>query len=219
MPQDYLNKLEVYTFGCAANHFNNPQRASQSNCDSPLHSMIPSLQSNISLQRSRLLRAIGHIEHYANEGDFVSQFGVLNSALAVDSIRNRFMGRVFVSPRSGHLMNQHYLHQMFTLDADNVCLENNEFMDSQVAVKTANQDDEEEREDTDESMISGDQVTYIGDSDSPAMHLSLATSFSSNTFGMVKQNDRIVQVKQLSRLWSYRSFGTPPDAVRRAGTI
>ncbi|KAL1998028.1 hypothetical protein VTN02DRAFT_172 [Thermoascus thermophilus] len=51
IPQDLLRKLEVYTFGNAVNHFNNPP------ADGP---------------------SIRYIEHYANSHDFVSVWGVLN---------------------------------------------------------------------------------------------------------------------------------------------
>jgi hypothetical protein len=176
--------------------------------------------SAFGVRKPHVIRAIGHIEHYANQGDFVSEIGVLNSSLADESIRNRFMGRVFVSPESGHLLNQHYLHQMFTLSAENVCLDHNEFMDMQVDVKSANQDAEEDREDTDQSLMGGGEVTYIGDSGSPSTPATMVSSLNSSMFERVEQNNRIVKVKQLSRLWLYRNGGNPADeAVRRAGTI
>ncbi|KAK3062179.1 hypothetical protein LTS18_004667, partial [Coniosporium uncinatum] len=80
VPQDRLRHLEVYTFGCAANHFNNPFRS--------LEQMKSSYASDGNLKNTKAIR---HIEHYANHGDFVSQFGVLNFS----KVPNRFMGRVF----------------------------------------------------------------------------------------------------------------------------
>lgn len=55
LPADQLAKLEIYTFGSAANHFNNP-------CRSAPHGK---------------LGVVKHIEHYTNCGEFVSRFGIL----------------------------------------------------------------------------------------------------------------------------------------------
>ncbi|PHH77972.1 hypothetical protein CDD80_7543 [Ophiocordyceps camponoti-rufipedis] len=93
-PQDLLSKLEVYTFGNAANHFNNPRRRAS--------------------WRAAEDRAIGHIEHYAHSTDFVARCGVLSRR------RGRFHGRLFnrSTGRGGHLLNQHYLDGMFPLRRD-----------------------------------------------------------------------------------------------------
>ncbi|KAH7081990.1 hypothetical protein BKA63DRAFT_223923 [Paraphoma chrysanthemicola] len=56
LSKDDLQKLEVYTFGSAALHFNDP-----------LNDPPPSL------------RAIPHIEHYCNEFDMVTSWGALPS--------------------------------------------------------------------------------------------------------------------------------------------
>ncbi|RDA85240.1 hypothetical protein CP532_3293 [Ophiocordyceps camponoti-leonardi (nom. inval.)] len=97
MPQDLLSKLEVYTFGNAANHFNNPRRRASWRAD----------------------RAIGHIEHYAHNTDFVALCGVIHFA-AVRKPPSLFFGRVFnrSTGRGGHLLNQHYLDGMFPLKRD-----------------------------------------------------------------------------------------------------
>jgi hypothetical protein len=204
----------VYTFGNAANHFNNPQRGS------PSKYMSAASHNGAGIRPFRVHRAIGHIEHYANQGDFVSEIGVLNSVHAGESVRNRFIGRVFISPGSGHLLNQHYLHQMFALDDKNVCLDHNDFMDMDVDVQTPTQDAKEERENTSESITTTGEVTFIGDIGSPTSALSVTTSFNIPT-GKAAQNRAIVKVKQLSRLWLYRNGGNPPDIDRfaRAGTI
>ena len=62
IPLDKLGQLEVYTFGNAANHFNNPHK----------HSNPP---EGVEREAGRN-RVIGHIEHYANSWDFVAQWGV-----------------------------------------------------------------------------------------------------------------------------------------------
>ncbi|KAL0944858.1 uncharacterized protein CTRU02_202745 [Colletotrichum truncatum] len=137
-PRDILQKLEIYTFGNAANHFNNPRifkkkdHNEEKGCD----------------------RAIRHIEHYANSYDFVSRWGVMhfkkktadqkdrsiihNLSAAVLSHRtepkkhlskkqlkennklqkawNSYNGALFERIGSGHQLNQHYLDNMFPLD-------------------------------------------------------------------------------------------------------
>lgn len=134
LPNEHVAKLEVYTFGCAANHFNSPETS------------------------SGVGRVIRHVEHYANTKEFVARFGVLffrgtdstgavaaaggnparttsrwlsclrspaPSATTTAILRNRFVGKLFMREEFGHMLSQHYLNNMF--DADD-----NEFM-SQVA--------------------------------------------------------------------------------------
>ncbi|KAL4915903.1 hypothetical protein BDW62DRAFT_117324 [Aspergillus aurantiobrunneus] len=124
IPQDLLRKLEIYTFGNAANHFNNPYRAQQN---------TPRNASNAEGRQTQQTReknnsAILHIEHYANSRDFVSRWGVLNFT----NIPNRFMGQVFVRQGSGHMFNQHYLGTMFALGPDHRVLDSNPFMDTEI---------------------------------------------------------------------------------------
>lgn len=71
LPVEAWDKLEVYTFGCAANHFSNPPRCvCRRRADSPIPMQLP--------RYPRTLRQIAVIEHYANELDFVAKMGVLN---------------------------------------------------------------------------------------------------------------------------------------------
>ncbi|TDZ41196.1 hypothetical protein CTRI78_v009868 [Colletotrichum trifolii] len=145
--RDSLKKLEIYTFGNAANHYNNPMDQS----GNPV---------------------IGHVEHYGNKHDFVARWGVLGfkdlireqdrqlmdretdegrshagevvrvlkeSRLRVrDTVRHlkqapqllndaimgfekrhyTFYGTTFTNPVNGHLLNQHYLDSLFPLNED-----------------------------------------------------------------------------------------------------
>lgn len=122
LPEQKLSKLEVYTFANAANHFNNPVRRSADNINEP----------------EDYYRAIPYIEHYANSGDFVSRFGVLNYARkGKDQKENKFAGRVFERTGSGHMFCQHYLDTMFVMEAGRVA-EHNLFMDSIARVNSHN---------------------------------------------------------------------------------
>ncbi|OAL55714.1 hypothetical protein IQ07DRAFT_595378 [Pyrenochaeta sp. DS3sAY3a] len=86
--RDDLQKLEVYTFGNAALHFNNPLTG-------------PPLSN----------RVLAHIEHYCNELDLVCSWGALSSFPAADT---PFWGNLFLAEgATGHLLNQHYLFQWF----------------------------------------------------------------------------------------------------------
>jgi hypothetical protein len=204
VPRDHINKLEVYTFGNAANHFNNP-------------SMVDTTSPDGTTARA-VTKAIGHIEHYANVGDFVSQIGVLNYATNPD-LQNRFMGRLFVSPHSGHLMNQHYLHNMFPLGPDKQCLDTNPFMETEVRVESVG-GDQSRREGPGELVSQNndaDDVTFVGDVNSPIAPQSPSSSFSSDILrsGVARR----LKVKHLSRLWLYRNGRVPPDDfIRRAAT-
>ncbi|KAF2139314.1 uncharacterized protein K452DRAFT_75157 [Aplosporella prunicola CBS 121167] len=107
MPSRALSKLEIYTFGSAASHFNNPLT----------HSSLTSLIHATSTPQTLLPRpthVIPTIEHYANELDLVPRWGVVNSARHCTA--TRYAGRVFIAKgASGHLFNEHYLEPMFPL--------------------------------------------------------------------------------------------------------
>jgi hypothetical protein len=124
IPQGLLRKLEIYTFGNAANHFNNPYR------DLPARKKNRECSDVSNTGLNEHDNTILHIEHYANSREFVSVWGVLNFA----NIANRYMGQVFVRPGTGHMFNQHYMDSMFTLGADRRVLDTNEFMDMEIDV-------------------------------------------------------------------------------------
>ncbi|OAP60227.1 hypothetical protein AYL99_05229 [Fonsecaea erecta] len=65
VPADQLGKLEVYTFGNAANHWNAPV-------------ISTATSSGMNGDGVTEQRIVPHIEHYANEGDYVSRFGILH---------------------------------------------------------------------------------------------------------------------------------------------
>lgn len=105
LDESTLAKLEIYTFGNAANHWNNPTRKYT--------------------KQGQAERCIPHIEHYVNSEDFVAMWGVLDFI----RIPGRYLGDVFIRHGSGHLLNQHYLDTMFPLSHDQrEILEENEFM-------------------------------------------------------------------------------------------
>ncbi len=139
MPMEKVGKLEVFTFGNAANHWNNP-----TGVDSK--------------------PVIKHLEHYVNDGDWVARFGILHfrqthntsnetsskspsldrtseekqpggyqitpmtpddkgkkkSTSELESSKrekDRFKGLIFKRTNcSGHQMNQHYLDNIFVMD-------------------------------------------------------------------------------------------------------
>lgn len=90
-----LGDVEIYTFGSAANHFSNPLYFPTGNRSS-----------------ARPTRAIGHIEHYALQGDPFARLGPLNR-----TFENCYQGLTFrIQGRKGCLLNQHYLSYLFPLD-------------------------------------------------------------------------------------------------------
>ncbi|PQE28059.1 alpha beta-Hydrolase protein [Rutstroemia sp. NJR-2017a WRK4] len=132
IPQDLLQKLEIYTFGNAANHFNNPHLHLLSQKSALTH---PNLQTTattttvttlndkgpdakkLHMHKSGNGKTIPHIEHYAHTYDFVSRWGVLYYTRnpPTEASAPRFMGRVFEKEVSGHMFVQHYLDGMFPL--------------------------------------------------------------------------------------------------------
>ncbi|KAF1809628.1 hypothetical protein P152DRAFT_441467 [Eremomyces bilateralis CBS 781.70] len=177
LPHDCLNRLEVYTFGNAANHFNNPLRGEGSE-GGP--------------NGRKAIKAIRHVEHYANEGEFVANFGVLHFFWN----KNRFMGRLFRSSNSGHLLNQHYLAECFPLDENDRVLESNPFMD--MVVEHAGEAEEREHFTTELQSRGGDEVEepVVADVNSPLSPTHTATLHTH-------------RVKDFSRLWLYRNGRSP----------
>ncbi|KAG6995830.1 hypothetical protein G7Y79_00041g077820 [Physcia stellaris] len=102
LPQEVFGKVEIYTFGSAASHFNNP-----------LVSFPNGFQDYpASSEKEKGKRCISHIEHYCNEYDMVSRWGALYNVASV--LDNRYSGTVFVRMgATGHMFNQHYLTAMF----------------------------------------------------------------------------------------------------------
>ncbi|KAG0153835.1 hypothetical protein PDIDSM_1214 [Penicillium digitatum] len=186
LPHDLLHHLEVYTFGNAANHFNNPRwiqpaRTRRTSTPDTMH---------------QFGQSIGHIEHYANAADIVAVGGVLHFV----DIPNRYMGRLFVRPNSGHLLNMHYLGNMFTLGPDMKVLDSNPFMDMEVepwVTSGINGYDGPPHRVRSQPSIARDEAFL------PAA-LSLQRS-------KTKGVDRVLRVKELSRLWQYRNGGHPKE--------
>ncbi|CAI7631010.1 unnamed protein product [Penicillium glandicola] len=186
LPHDLLRHLEVYTFGNAANHFNNPRWTKLA---SPQRISRPDIVHEFG-------QSIGHIEHYANAGDIVALGGVLHFV----DVPNRYMGRLFVRPNSGHLFNMHYLGNMFALGPDMKVLDSNPFMDMEVepwATAGINGYDGPPHRVRYQPTIARDEA-----------FLPTALSLQrSQTNGV----DRVLRVKDFSRLWQYRNGGCPKE--------
>ena len=224
-----ISKLEVFTFGNAANHWNCPI-----NDEGPV---------------------ISHMEHYANVGDWVSRFGILHfrqakNANAVDLdpplksetakneadlpqtpvlpgdrvqkkstseveakiwSTNRFMGRLFKrTDASGHQMNQHYLGNMFVMDKDLTRVL-----------------DDEHAQDINAGFTNGAEPRAFGfmdmeiddamlDEDNTVLPLSgqerrQAVQTEVRITGNGSEPEVPSKVKDHSRLWQYRNGRTPKD--------
>lgn len=122
------------------------------------------------------------------------------------------MGRLFLSPNSGHLLNQHYLYEMFPLDLKGRCAEKNDFMEMEVDVKLENLSAEGREELTDSlshagSGKRGSKIAYVGDVNSPISPVHRTLSL----LGDATHPARALKVKDFSRLWQYRNGGSPED--------
>ena len=114
-----LAKLEVYTFGCAANHFNNP---------SALHHVEHYANTNDFVARWGILNSI-HPLHAARSSKWM-QWEALMAKMTwrgssqirrkkkptKEDARSGYQGLIFELPRRGHLLNQHYLSHLFPLE-------------------------------------------------------------------------------------------------------
>jgi hypothetical protein len=120
--EDLLAKLEVYSFGNAASHFNNPYRSLRGNLDRytefPLY-----LRYNSETDKAPMElitgKAIRHVEHYANSFDALARLGVLGSIVSnnfIGDVATNFAGSIFEScGNGGHLFCHDYLDEMFPL--------------------------------------------------------------------------------------------------------
>lgn len=185
LPQNLLHRLEVYTFGNAANHFNNPLCACHSGSTTPGK---PGTH--------KATRSVAYIEHYANTNDPISWLGVLRFT----DIPNRYIGRLFVRPGLGHLMNQHYLDNMFTLGPDRKVLESNPFMDAEVETKA----------DVTADKLSGIQDRPDEDREETLLPMPGAGDHSQQ-LDTNEARQVLLRVKDFSRLWQYRNGGSPGD--------
>lgn len=144
-PSSQLQRLEVYTFGNAANHFNSPKGSLDSHPirvqnGEPVEARLQWSSAELFDKNPENLRTssrnrvdsdnphiVKHVEHYVNTGDWVSKFGILHFLVE----KSRFYGRVYARPDTGHQLNGNYLDNMFTMDRSvKHVLENNAFVDS-----------------------------------------------------------------------------------------
>lgn len=210
---------------CAANHFNNPVRyvptpsASSSEYSTSVSSFATESQTT-SAGPPREERLIRHIEHYANEHDFVALFGVLH--FTRDKLSNRFVGKVFENKgHGGHLMNQHYLDRMFVDEASG-------FLDQVVEIdeNTAMQREQEadlegalNRTEVEARATHGENVAH---GTAEVAGVKIDASRSAGALGTLRARDtmdarRSVErqrgktVRDLSRLWRYKDGHSPQD--------
>lgn len=239
LSQEQLSKLEIYTFGCAANHFNNPRVSAKPSARHPTAS------------------AISYIEHYANERDFVSRWGILHSinpllavagskAMRTEALaaaggevgveagkaRGGFQGRVFEVPESGHLLGQHYLDRLFPLDRKG----------REVEFVEGGMQDMHVHFEADESGVEGDpehpeKFVRVSDARYPFASFDLpgtngemslhppSTPIATSSNGELAVETALhkevstkpretngLKVKDLSRLYMYVNGGSPPDS-------
>lgn len=190
-----LARVEIYTFGSAANHFNNPTT-------SPSSSSSSSSSDSNTLDSPSTPRLIKYIEHYANSGDYVSKFGILNfrplppsmlasgpgrwslarrmymyawnATLGIE-VENQYVGRLFIREGSGHQFVRNYIDDLFLSGRE-------EFMDGFV----------------DAELLRDDDVVVV-----------VVAGGEGN--GMAMEKEKGLRVKDVSRLWMYRNGGSPMD--------
>lgn len=139
LPVDVLSKLEIYTFGAASTHFNNPlirleslkstfspteaTQATFTRADGTIKSPVKATLASLGHRIEDHERVIPHIEHYALANDMSARCGILHSIRNV--MDGRFCGRVFVvndgpslgsQISNGFLFREHYMDVLFPLN-------------------------------------------------------------------------------------------------------
>jgi hypothetical protein len=241
LPQDLLAKLEVYTFGNAANHFNNPHRhtiaqeAQRENCangsvtaeaiteipisESPTRIRTPATSrqsTNMNGSAMAINRAIGYVEHYAHTTDFVALWGVLHFVTneRASPSMPRFIGRVFArtSSRGGHQFCQHYLDGMFPLEKDG----NDNFIgcaNSNEFMDSVVEAGEKGSEG--EELREGIENSWGRLRQDSGLDSGVAVHESFHSEKKEEIEDGKVRVKDLSRRWQYRNGRSPPEVPNR----
>ncbi|KAL9009368.1 MAG: hypothetical protein Q9173_005593 [Seirophora scorigena] len=211
---EMMGKLEIYTFGSAAAQFNNPPRTSTT-------------QSSPS---------IPHIEHYANEYDMVSRWGVLYAIRSL--LIDRYAGEVFVrTGATGHLFVEHYLDPIFPLlghqrqdnatgsamargvkaDANHGVEEADDYLDAIVDIDT---DTEKRRAGAEPKSVVHKQESRVhkrGEQRiAPEMTGHATPAANGDTNAMIDGGSNLIfvkgkKVKELSRLWKYLDGAVPSD--------
>jgi len=227
LPSSALRNLEVYTFGCAANHFNNPIRSGlpiedrrSNDEEDPIHTHINGesvlakptkvfFSSVVTGRQEHNERVVPHIEHYANSEDIVARLGVLNFTRSPMHFENRFIGRVFEQMDvRGHQFNQHYLDTMFPMDRyTGVVHDNNTFMDAECTVNENLVISSERTATQVIDRVVGRQDRYRGEYRG-------TTDLKEKYISVTKANvDRVkfMRVRELSRLWLYTNGKAPED--------
>lgn len=215
IPQSLMQQLEIYTFGNAANHFNNPHRD------------VSGLGLDAEKDHNSALiteKAIKYIEHYGNSGDFVARWGILNFT----KIANRYMGRIFERPGTGHLLNQHYMNHMFPLDENMRCAQTNDFMEMEIDDGTssgmsAGKPSSKSLLSTGHANLTGIKADENG-AERETLFSSIVASLKPSDPGEALVQDvnegvqRVLQrpgavprVKDFSRLWQYRNGMSPVE--------
>lgn len=221
LPHEMLEKLEVYTFGNASNHWNNPHSTASSY--DAAHREVHSgpkrngLNGALPPLSTQPEKAIRHIEHYANKGDFVAQWGVLNFI----HLPNRFMGKLFERVGTGHLLNQHYLDYMFPLNAEGIgCADSNAFMDSEIKIMSPSSTAAGRRATMQDEIISRGDSPAGSLGYEPVSVIDINTPISISPLNTWTRSDHqqptmpatVPRVKDFSRLWHYRN-GKSPEQV------
>lgn len=189
--RDQLAKIEVYTFGSAANHFN-----------SPVGSVLGA-SGNV-CETSPDDRVIRHIEHYANAGDYVSRFGILNfrplpqtnqpiNVQRQRAIENRYVGKLFVRKGTGHQLNGHYLDEFFAMDTTlTEVMEHNPNMDAEL----------------DEELLDDYEIVCKKE-ETNALNMRVQCGCTNHAVDIPGRPRN--KVKDVSRLWLYKNGGSPPQ--------
>jgi hypothetical protein len=225
IPQDLMAKLEVYTFGCAANHFNNPRKHVKGQTVGSPTDKKPSDKEN------GTGKAIHHIEHYCHTKDYVARWGILHyiNPGTTDPDFPRFMGRVFQRDGSGHMFGQHYFDNMFPLQPASTsdggiggsgflgASETNAFMNEPVewvgktrvgrleTLQNSARYTEGTEDDSSDGESSDDEGRVGLFDESP-----IDSRHSTWDSARCEEGERkVYQVRNLSRLWQYRNGRAP----------
>ncbi|KAH7417451.1 hypothetical protein BKA64DRAFT_657977 [Cadophora sp. MPI-SDFR-AT-0126] len=191
LPHQLFSKLEIYTFGSTATHFNNPYR------DAP---------SGASHATTRT-RVLGHIEHYVLSQDIASAMDPFRSGLSTErtdsmatssaTTNPNFAGQIFAIEGSGCLFNGDYMNTIFPSSKPGQLHEASAVMETIAVIQKNPQRESPQLADPDSDLES--ESIFSGSAKPKGRSLDTR----SIAVGMLK-------VKDLSRLWQYRDGRSPP---------
>lgn len=127
------------------------------------------------------------------------------------------MGRIFIQKASGHMLNQHYLQSMFTLNPTTGvgCAETNPFMEQHISTNETPEDVINRRATVIDSIVGILEDGMRVDRGANVRNVGTPQDIRFPNVQRRETGSLQLKVKDLSRLWLYRNGMIPKEDARK----